>query len=276
MSILTVGDDKLFYEVKGSGPSLVFVHAGICDSRMWDYQIDFFAQSFTVIRYDLQGFGSSSFSTKPFSHTKDLLLLLEHIKIQQFHLVCCSFGCIIGFDFSLSFPSRVLSLTLVNGHPLNYQEDHPDPHPLYKDAELFYETKNVHKLAETEALMWFVGRQRTRNDVDKVLFQKIVEMDSIALTNELFHPVEVYYSQTDAMKHLSELKMPISFIVGPLDEPISVLASQKLSQLLQTDLFYVDGTAHLPNMEKPSEFNQILLSFLLNLTNIRNDPKTNL
>ena len=262
MSFFTIEDSKLFYDIKGSGPPLVFIHAGICDSRMWDPQVEFFAQSFTVLRYDLRGFGSSSFATKPFSHTKDLLFLLDHLNFHHVHLVGCSFGCIIGFDFSLSFPSRVLSLTLVNGRPLDYQDNHPDPPPLSKDAELFYEAKNIPKLAEIESLIWFVGRQRSREDVNEALFQQVVEMDSIALNNELFHDAEISFLQPNAMNHLSELKMPISYIVGPLDEPNFVLACQSISQLLQTDLFYINGTAHLPNMEKPLEFNQKLLSFL--------------
>lgn len=262
MSFFTIEDCKVFYEVKGTGPPLVFVHAGICYSHMWDDQVNYFAQFFTVLRYDLRGFGSSSYATKPFSHTKDLLLLVDHLKLQKIHLVCCSFGCNIGFDFALSYPSRVLSLTLVNGRPIDYKDKNTDLPPLSKDAELFYETKNIPKLAETETLIWFVGRQRNREDVDQALFQKVVEMDSIALNNELFHEEEISFLQPDAMNHLSELTMPICYIIGPLDEPNFVLACQKVSQLLQTELLYIEGTAHLPNMEKPAEFNQKLLSFL--------------
>lgn len=34
MSLLTLKDSQIYYESKGLGDSLIFVHAGICDSRM--------------------------------------------------------------------------------------------------------------------------------------------------------------------------------------------------------------------------------------------------
>ena len=45
------------YETAGAGRPLVFIHAGIADSRMWDRQFSDLADSFTVVRYDMRGFG---------------------------------------------------------------------------------------------------------------------------------------------------------------------------------------------------------------------------
>lgn len=49
-STVSVNGATLYYELVGEGEPLVLVHAGIADSRMWDGQIDAFAQRYRVIR----------------------------------------------------------------------------------------------------------------------------------------------------------------------------------------------------------------------------------
>lgn len=54
---LPVDGAELHVEVNGSGPAVVMVHAGIADLRMWDDQVAALADRYTVVRYDLRGFG---------------------------------------------------------------------------------------------------------------------------------------------------------------------------------------------------------------------------
>ena len=42
MNTLKLQDGELFYQMKGSGQSLLLLHAGVADSRMWDAQFDSF------------------------------------------------------------------------------------------------------------------------------------------------------------------------------------------------------------------------------------------
>ncbi len=72
-----VNGARLYYEVGGAGHPLVLIHAGICDSRMWDDQWNDLAQHFQVIRYDVRGFGRSAMPTAPFAHRDDLYALLR-------------------------------------------------------------------------------------------------------------------------------------------------------------------------------------------------------
>jgi alpha/beta hydrolase fold len=54
-----VNGGHLYYEVYGHGAPLVFLHAGIADSRMWDRQVNYFSRKFTVVRFDTRGYGKS-------------------------------------------------------------------------------------------------------------------------------------------------------------------------------------------------------------------------
>src|SRR5260370_28176638 len=75
------GTAKIYYEASGAGPDLVFVHAGVSDSRMWEPQFDAFASRFRVVRYDHRGFGKSKMPDEPYTLRDDLLNVIRHLGI---------------------------------------------------------------------------------------------------------------------------------------------------------------------------------------------------
>jgi pimeloyl-ACP methyl ester carboxylesterase len=48
------------YDVRGSGPTVVLIHGGVLDRRMWDREADAWSSRFRVVRYDLRGMGKSA------------------------------------------------------------------------------------------------------------------------------------------------------------------------------------------------------------------------
>ena len=267
MSFLTIDDIQIYYESGGTGRTLIFIHAGIADSRMWDEQFDYFVTKCQVIRYDLRGFGKSNFSQTKFSHAKDLKKLIDHLQINKAHIVACSYGCQIAIDFSLEFPSYVSSLILVNGIPRGFKLEHENPSSLWKEVSKAFEEKNIQKTAELEALIWFVGRKRSKKAVEDSLFQKVVEMDEIALKNETSNPPKEYMIHSDALQKLPKLNIPITFIVGSLDEPDMVESCELVAKKFHYKLLYIKETAHLPNLEKPKEFNHLIQQIIENKNN---------
>ena len=100
------------YETAGAGRPLVFIHAGIADSRMWDRQFSDLADSFTVVRYDMRGFGRTPPAEGPYAHYEDLAALLTHLGLDRVSLVGCSMGSKTALDFALCYPERVDRLIL--------------------------------------------------------------------------------------------------------------------------------------------------------------------
>ena len=68
--IAAVNGARIAYDVAGSGPPVLLLHAGIGDRRMWDAQVPAFAEHFTVIRFDARGFGETRKPDAPFSLTR--------------------------------------------------------------------------------------------------------------------------------------------------------------------------------------------------------------
>src|SRR5256885_9904897 len=113
----------LWVDELGSGPAVVLLHNGVMDARAWDGQMEPFARSHRVVRYDSPGFGRSDALGEDYRETDVLLSVLEERKLSHVALVGNSRGGRIAIDFVLAHPERVSALVLacaaVSGHRLN-------------------------------------------------------------------------------------------------------------------------------------------------------------
>ncbi|GHO43945.1 alpha/beta fold hydrolase [Ktedonospora formicarum] len=95
--LLQAQDAPLYYEVAGpdepeSELPVLFLHAGIADRRMWDDQFAALGSRYRLVRYDLRGFGKSTFPSARFANFEDPALLLSYLNIPRAHIVAASFG----------------------------------------------------------------------------------------------------------------------------------------------------------------------------------------
>ena len=109
---MEINGAELNYELRGEGPAVVLLHEGVCDLRMWDELVESLAPEFTVLRYDMRGYGESTLPPGPFSQTRDLLGLLDHVAIDRAALVGVSYGGRVALDTAFSVPERITCLVL--------------------------------------------------------------------------------------------------------------------------------------------------------------------
>ena len=108
---------RIFYRDIGGGVPIVFLHAGTGSSIVWQHQIPAVrAAGYRFIAYDRLGSGRSVLDERaePGSAADDLQGLIEHLKIERFHLVGTAAGGIVALDYALSFPRRLRSLVVAN------------------------------------------------------------------------------------------------------------------------------------------------------------------
>lgn len=107
-----------FTDSGGAGVAVVFVHAATGSSRVWEYQRPAFsARGYRVITYDRRGYGRSvadPSGAQPGTGAEDLNALMDHLKIDRFHLVGTAAGGFVAWDYALSFPRRLRSLIVAN------------------------------------------------------------------------------------------------------------------------------------------------------------------
>jgi pimeloyl-ACP methyl ester carboxylesterase len=89
------------------------------------------------------------------------------------------------------------------------------------------------------------------------------EMNLVALQNEASGIGEELPPDPPAVDRLSEVRAPALILVGDADQRRTLAAAELLADgLPNARRVVMTGAAHLPNMERPEEFNRILLDYL--------------
>ncbi|HEY8180143.1 MAG TPA: alpha/beta hydrolase, partial [Candidatus Limnocylindria bacterium] len=148
---------RLAYDVAGSGPPLVLLHAGIVDRRMWDDVVPLLTDLATVIRYDARGFGESP---RPpdgeFARWDDLFVLMDAAGVQKAHLVGVSQGAETALDATLAAPERVDHL-LMCGAGMRGWPFRDELNARWKLEVEAWERGDLDGCAEESMVTWFDG-----------------------------------------------------------------------------------------------------------------------
>lgn len=62
MPTIRTNDIETYYEIRGAGPPIVFVHDAWADRRQWEVQVEALADEYRVITYDVRGHGQTGAS----------------------------------------------------------------------------------------------------------------------------------------------------------------------------------------------------------------------
>jgi pimeloyl-ACP methyl ester carboxylesterase len=110
---------KVHYLVEGIGEPVVLIHGLDSSARInWEMPgtIDVLAKDHQVIALDLPGYGQSDKPIDPQAYglqwVEDVILLMDHLKIKQAHIVGYSMGGMVALKLIAEYPDRVLSGTL--------------------------------------------------------------------------------------------------------------------------------------------------------------------
>ena len=114
---VSVPGAKIFYrDYGGGGVPVVFLHAFTGSADVWEHQIPAFAGAgYRFVTYERRGFGRTVADANGPASTgpDDLLALVDHLKINKFHVVGTAGGGFVALDFAISYPDRLRSFTLL-------------------------------------------------------------------------------------------------------------------------------------------------------------------
>ena len=254
------GHGDVYLEAGGDGPAVVLVHAGICDSRMWEPQSAAYRDRFRVVRYDLRGFGRSPLSPGGFSHGADLVAVLDAHGPAS--VVGVSLGGRVALEAAVARAELVERLVLV-GPGL------PD-HDWSSEAERFDAEEaaavargDLDAATELNLRFWVDGPRRTPDAVDSDVRELVREMQRRAFELQVGVEAEEEPLVPDFHERLAEIRVPVLLVVGDEDAAdIRAIAERLARELPDARLVRIPEAAHLPSLERPAEFDALVVPFL--------------
>jgi 3-oxoadipate enol-lactonase len=249
---------RLFYEERGQGPVVVLIHDGLLHSETWDGQWEALSAGHRVIRYDRRSYGRSDLATEPYSDVEDLNALMQHLDVMRAAIVGSSAGGNLAMQFAVTYPEIVERLVLVGpvAMGLNFS-DH------------------------------FVQRGQTRmapfitnGDVDRTIANWVDDPYLIAPCNpsakgklsellsknphNINHPYDLArMPEMPTSERLGEIHVPTLIVVGEADVPdVHAHCGAIQAAIAGCGRVIVPQAGHLVYLERPAEFNQIVLKFI--------------
>jgi 3-oxoadipate enol-lactonase len=254
----------LYVDIAGEGAPVVFVHAGICDSRMWEPQWTAFTAAYRAVRLDLRGFGRSPLPPEPYSHGRDLVALLERLGTGPVALVAASYGGGVALQVAVARPDLVTALVLADaalpGHAWSEEVK-----ASWAEEEAALERGDLDAAVEVNLRMWVDGRRRPPRAVDPTVRERVGEMQRRAF--QLQMPVGDQADEEalvpDVAARLGEIRAPALVVVGEEDVTDFHDIAERLSrEILDSRHATIAAAAHLPSLERPDVFNDLALGFL--------------
>jgi pimeloyl-ACP methyl ester carboxylesterase len=116
-----IGEIELEYTVRGTGEPVLLIHGAHLADALRPLMAEPALEAFQMIQYHRRGFAGSSRPPVPTStedQADDAIGLLDHLGVDQAHLVTHSYGGMIALALAAAHPTRVRSLALLEPLPL--------------------------------------------------------------------------------------------------------------------------------------------------------------
>jgi pimeloyl-ACP methyl ester carboxylesterase len=258
---LQFGGARLGYELDGSGPPLVLLHAFPLNRAMWGPQVAALRDRFTVITPDLRGFGESDVPTDPWTmddYAKDVLAMLDILGQRRVTLGGCSMGGYVAFRVLAQAPERVSALLLADTRA----EPDTDEGRERRRAgiERIQREGAAGFVEEFAANLVGPTTKAQRPGVAAALRQIIGVPEPAGLTAAL----AAMANRPDSRPALPSITAPALVIVGEEDTLTPPSASEAMARAIpNARLSVIPAAGHLANLEAPETFNRMVREFLL-------------
>jgi pimeloyl-ACP methyl ester carboxylesterase len=251
------GVTRLTFFDEGDGDPLVLIHAGIADARMWLPQADRFAGERRVVRPDLRGFGGTAHSRDAYRHAADLADLFDDLEVSPAVVVGASMGGAVAIDLALERPDLVRGLVLVGSTYDGFRFLDRDLLDRWSVLTDIYEAGRLDEAAVVETGIWL--GPGTSPDTTRA----VVEMVRLSYDHGEIEEREI---DPPASERLGELEMPTLIVLGAEDRPdIHRSADELVNSIPHARMVTMPGATHLPSLEQPDVFNNVLVDFIASL-----------
>ncbi|GAA1270296.1 alpha/beta fold hydrolase [Sphaerisporangium rubeum] len=246
---------------EGTGPPLMLVHGHPFDRSMWAPQVEHLGRDGRrVIVPDLRGYGRSSVvpgKTPLQTFAQDIAALLDHLDVAEVVLGGLSMGGQIVMEFHRLFPDRLRGLVLAATAPQAETEEGRRIRNATADRLL---REGLDGYAE-EVLAKMVAPASIRRS--SAVAEHVIGMMRRTPPEGAAAALRGRAERPDYLASLSRVRVPTLIVVGSDDEFTPIGDARLMHEVIPgSALVVIEDTAHMPNLERPAEFNAALSRFL--------------
>ena len=260
-TVYVPGNPRLAVDHGGEGPLVVFMH-GIGGNRTnWRDQLPYFAERYHAVAWDARGYGLSDDYDGPLDFadfSADLLRVLDHFRAERAFLVGLSMGGRIAQDFYPRHGDRVAAMVLCDTFPGFDASFTPE-----QRAEFVRLRKEpLVNGKEPKDIAPIVATTLVSSNAPDWVFQRLVESMSMLHKESYIKTVEAT-THYNRVADLPNIKVPVLLVYGEEDRLTPPDIGRRMAAAIpNAELHIIPGAGHLPNIEKPREFNEKVRAFL--------------
>ncbi|PIO00506.1 hypothetical protein COT72_02260 [archaeon CG10_big_fil_rev_8_21_14_0_10_43_11] len=262
-----------YYESRGRGTPLVFIHGLTASHKAWSAQVEHFKKQYRTITYDLRGHAQSSSAKGAYSIEQmadDLNALLNALNIKKPVLCGLSLGGMIAQAYAVKYPQKLSALVLsdtLTKEPFGMLETLEQ---LITPKPMFGEKRN------TLIARAYTGKSRFKHAFERAYTRAaylFLRKKPSPIQKKIIHEFESF-NRTQLIKHinaihafkgvmLNAISVPTLVLVGALEPRIIANESKQLAKHIpHATLCTIPGSVHVSNVENPQQFNVELEHFL--------------
>jgi 3-oxoadipate enol-lactonase len=227
---------------------VVLLHAFPLDERMWEPQREALADH-DVVAPNLYELGGNSVD----GWAERILGDLDGDLDGEFAAVGASMGGYVALALARQAPDRVRGLVLAGARP---SED---------SAERRAGRADTIRLVQEAGAEGLWENQRSKLLADDASEEAVASAREMALArdqDELVSAIEAIRDRPDSSDALRAVEAPVVFALGAGDLFFPVEEAEAVAAEFGGRLAVFHRSRHLPNLEQPAEFNEMLLAFL--------------
>jgi 3-oxoadipate enol-lactonase len=242
-------------EIRTDRKTLVFVNSLGTDFRIWQEVAARLSQTFNIVLHDKRGHGLSTLGTAPHrieTHAQDVAALLDMLKVRSAIAVGLSIGGLIVQSLYHLRPDLVSKLVISNSAVKIGTEQS------WAQRITAVQNSGIESLADTVMKMWFSPEFHQRAPEKLSLYRTMLARTYPAGYLACCEALR----DADFTSQAANIDVPTLFVGGDNDGSTPPALVESAARLVANSHFeLIAGAAHIPCVEKPKEYMQLLRIF---------------
>ena len=245
-------------------PVVLLLHGLGATGDSWQLQFPALIDAgYRVLAPDMRGFGKSTYPggvNNSLVMAKDMVALMDNLVIRSAHIIGISMGGTVALQMILNQPSRVDTLVLTN----TFAKLRPRKLSLW----FFYAVRLalIHIFGITKQADFVASRLFP--EPDKAYLGKVFKDQVIQSNLAGYRSTMRSYAKFDLSEQIESIRVPTLIITGERDTIVPPEMQIDLAnQIPNAKHTFIPNAGHAVCVEKPDEYNRVILDFLQAYTN---------